>query len=37
MFLYAFLVIENLLQQPSAKYVMMELQERNFPKSLGEA
>ncbi|KAH8663256.1 hypothetical protein BGZ61DRAFT_402202 [Ilyonectria robusta] len=37
MFLYAFLVIENLLEQPNARYVLMELQESNFPKTLGQA
>ncbi|KAH6972215.1 hypothetical protein BKA56DRAFT_115644 [Ilyonectria sp. MPI-CAGE-AT-0026] len=37
MFLYAFLVSENLLKQPNARYVMMELEEAIFPVNLGQA
>ncbi|KAH7125933.1 hypothetical protein EDB81DRAFT_730245 [Dactylonectria macrodidyma] len=37
MFLYAFLVSDNLLRQPNAWYVMKELEETRFPAGLKQA
>ncbi len=37
MFLYAVLVMENLLSQPNNGMLLREVDESNFPKGLEEA
>jgi hypothetical protein len=37
MFLYAKVVLSNLLSQPTRGHFKMELQEENFPKGMDQA